>query len=403
MRTRVTSAILAHYRIVLLIIVAGCTLLAVNQQIAPAHADTTTGFGAIPLAFYARTEWTTILGPGMESLGTLNFAAQGPNGETYFTRGELGHDSANPGVYVLDNGRISCLLCNEARGFRNGPAAVALFDPRGQGGYPGAMDIAVDKSTGVIYLADGYNHRIRKVAKDGNGQWQVSTFAGCGDIIAGPGCTVMQQGQDYVATSVALDVYVAIAVDHAGNLWTATQQGYLIRMTPGGTARIMAQSPHFRDTVDMDIDNAGNIYMIMRASSYIAKYSSAGVASQLTTDNPQTWDGPVAMAGFNEQSYIAVSPDGTAIYVGGGDMNTIRRIRDEGDGNGWVTKTLKSDGTWYSFSVANGYNFSTCYNDNYEVCGWKVGSPRFVDANGDLYIAWSLYVEQPFSRLPVGP
>ena len=343
------------------------------------------GFSAIPIAFYARTPWVSVQGPAMQSLGNINFAAQGPAGEIYFTRGEVGHDGASPGVWVLDNGKISCLLCNEAKGFRDGPAAMALFDPRGQGGYSGEMDVSVDKTTGAIYLADGWNRRIRKLAKDVDGNWMVSTFAGGGG-------TVMQPGKDYTATAIDLNVYVALTVDSSGNVWTATQ-GQLIKITRSGTARIMAADYSIlSDVVDMDSDSAGNIYMVVRGTlDCIVKYSTDGVLSQLTrTDrNNPTWDGPVATANFNCPSFIGVAPDGSAIYVGGGDENTIRRVKDEG--SGLRVSTLQQDGTWIER-----IEYNTYYNES---GGWKLGSPRFVDSNGDLYIAFGYRFDRPFSKL----
>jgi hypothetical protein len=354
------------------------------------RAQATNGFDAIPVAFLARTPWFSIQGPALQAFGNINFAAQGPNGEIYFTRGELGHDGASPGVWVLDNGRIHCLLCNEGKGYRDGPAAMALFDPRGQEGYGPEMDVAVNKATGDLFLADGWNHRIRKVSK-ATGAWMVSTFAGGGSV-------VMQPGQDYNATDVDLPVYVAVTVDGSGNVWTTDNQGQLYRITPSGTVRVMAANyTHISDVVDMDTDTAGNVYLVVRGSvNQIAKYSTDGVLAQFTgTDtDPQhrLWDGPIATAKFNCPSFIAVAPDGNAMYVGGGDENTIRRIKYAG--SEWRVSTLQENGTWNEW-----LDFESGKGNG---GGWNVGSPRFVDANGDLYIAYSLYISRPFSRIHVG-
>jgi hypothetical protein len=259
---------------------------------------------------------------------------------------------------------------------------LALFDPRGQTGYPGSLDIAVDKNTGVIYAADGYNHRIRKIYKN-SGQWTVSTYAGGGG-------TVMQMGHDYAATDVNLDVYVALTVDDTGNVWTSSA-GNLVRIAPGAPpkARIMAFANNglLGDIVDMDCDSLGNIYCVVRGVlNCIVKYSTDGTLTQLTgTSNPRTWDGQAGTATFNCPSYIAVSRDGTAIYVGGGDETTIRRIK-----NGRVS-SFQENGTWVEKpDLADGMS---------NLNGWQVGAPRLVDQNGYLYIAWSLHLPRPLRKL----
>src|SRR6185503_12649696 len=84
------------------------------------------------------------------------------------------------------------------RGFNDGPASEAEFDS--------PLGVAVDKQ-GNIFVADTYNDRIRKIAKDGN----VTTVAGAGS----PGL------RDGEASSGLFDTPCGVAVDKEGNIFVA--------------------------------------------------------------------------------------------------------------------------------------------------------------------------------------
>ena len=69
-------------------------------------------------------------------------------------------------------------------------------------------DVAID-GAGNLYIVDRDNNRIRKVDKSGN----ISTFAGNG--------TSASSGDGGPATSAALFLPIAVAVDGAGNVYIA--------------------------------------------------------------------------------------------------------------------------------------------------------------------------------------
>jgi sugar lactone lactonase YvrE len=128
------------------------------------------------------------------SVGQTVGVAVGPAGEVYFTG--YGHS-----VYRIDAlGVLTRVAGNGRYGFSGdgGPAVSALLDePRG---------VVVD-AAGALYIADNYNHRIRKIATNGI----ITTVAGNGS----PGYS----GDGGSATSAQLAYPTGVAVDAAGNLY----------------------------------------------------------------------------------------------------------------------------------------------------------------------------------------
>ncbi|MCL3996209.1 NHL domain-containing protein [Streptomyces lavenduligriseus] len=117
---------------------------------------------------------------------------------------------------ITTDGKISTVAGNGAAAFGGdgGPAVSAQLNR------PHA--VVVD-GAGVLYIADGENHRIRKVAADG----KISTVAGTG--VAGFG------GDGGPATSAQLHLPVGLVLDSAGNLYISEFRNHRIRkMTTDG-------------------------------------------------------------------------------------------------------------------------------------------------------------------------
>ena len=101
-----------------------------------------------------------------------------------------------------------------------GPAAAAsLNDPAG---------LALD-ALGNLYIADWYNHRIRKIGPDG----RITTVAGNGKAAF--------SGDGGPATSASLESPLGVAVDRLGNLYIADSFNQRIRKVgPDGTITTVA-------------------------------------------------------------------------------------------------------------------------------------------------------------------
>jgi sugar lactone lactonase YvrE len=133
--------------------------------------------------------------------------------------------------------------------------------------YPGG--IALDR-TGNLFIADGYNHRIRRVdAKTG----VITTVAGNGSL--------GYSGDNGPATSAGLNYPQEVAVDAAGNLFIADESnrirrvdattGFIATVAGNGAAayngdNILATSASLRP-FGVALDDAGNLFIVITIES----------------------------------------------------------------------------------------------------------------------------------------
>jgi DNA-binding beta-propeller fold protein YncE len=119
---------------------------------------------------------------------------------------------------ITPQGQVSTLAGTGERGHRDGEGNAAQFDwPRG---------VAVDGGGNVI-VADGGNHRIRKITPQG----QVSTLAGSGE----------EGHRDGEGTVAQFDRPCGVAVDGGGNVIVADTDNHRIRMiSPQGHVSTLA-------------------------------------------------------------------------------------------------------------------------------------------------------------------
>ena len=115
-------------------------------------------------------------------------------------------DAGNSRIRMVttSTGKISTVAGNGESGY-SGDGVLAtsaqLYAPTG---------VAVDAS-GNIYIADGENHRIRKVTNPGS-SGMISTVAGNGES--------GYSGDGVLATSAKLSYPLGVAVDASGNIYT---------------------------------------------------------------------------------------------------------------------------------------------------------------------------------------
>ncbi len=182
-------------------------------------------------------------------------------------------DSINHRIRKVDaNGMISTVAGNGSGGYSgDGGAAVSaqLFYPEG---------VAID-SRGNVYIADSENHRIRKV--DTNGM--ISTVAGNGSGgYSGDGgsATSAQLNHPYdVATDSSNNLYIADGfnnrirkVDTNGNISTVAGDGSEGYLGDGGAATFaQLQVPY-----GVAIDSSGNLYIADCVNNRIRKVDLSG-------------------------------------------------------------------------------------------------------------------------------
>ena len=206
----------------------------------------------------------------------------------------------------------------DAHGFRDGPAASALFE--------GPQGMALDASGNVI-VADCWNHAIRRIAPDG----VVTTIAGGNGegVRDGPGEHAQFAGPKGVAVHVDGSIYVA---DSAGNrirriapdgvVTTVAGGGPLIRgclqLTWWEDARTFRDGPaadaRFHGPGAIAFDRAGNLLIADVGNQLLRVLTPAGQVSTLS--------------GIRGTRGIAVGEGGSVFLTG--DVDPIHEVAPDG-------------------------------------------------------------------------
>nr|WP_321354869.1 NHL repeat-containing protein [uncultured Draconibacterium sp.] len=135
---------------------------------------------------------------------------------------------------ISPDGEVTTVAGTGEEGYRNGPADEAIFSsPRG---------VCID-SKGNIFVADCWNHRIRKISSDG----MVTTFAGGGKR----GELVVNDWKDGADTTARFDAPCGLAIDANDNIFVADANNNSIRkITPDGRVTTLAGTDHRKGLVD---------------------------------------------------------------------------------------------------------------------------------------------------------
>ncbi|MEM7125161.1 MAG: hypothetical protein AAF702_02465 [Chloroflexota bacterium] len=180
--------------------------------------------------------------------------------------------------------------------------------------YP--QGIAVDRA-GNLYIGDTWNHRIRKVDSSGI----ISTIAG--DGTAGYG------GDDGPATSASLHRPYGVAVDRAGSLYIADRRnhrirkvetgGIIITVAGNGTAGFsgdggQATGASLTNPTGVVVDEEGNLYIADSGNHRIRKV----ISGQANVGEPPT---PTAVIDGEKHSYPASTIRVTSQLINSGDDN----------------------------------------------------------------------------------
>lgn len=229
--------------------------------------------------------------------------------------------------------------------------------------------IAVDAS-GNVYIADTYNHKIRKITATG----LVSTFAGSG----------AQGSDDGIGSIASFNTPSSLAIDALGNLYVADRGNHKIRkITATGVVSTLAGSiintsgntdgvgtlASFNSPYGIAVDALGNVYVADTQNSKIRKITGAGVVSTFAgTGTGGNSDGIGTVASFINPYGLTVDISGN-VYVTDLGYNLIRKITATG-----VVSTLAGYGVGSVDGIGTAASFS---------------SPKgiAVDASGNLFVA----------------
>jgi sugar lactone lactonase YvrE len=185
----------------------------------------------------------------------------------------------------------------------------------------------------MVYVADTYNHTIRKITPAG----EVSTLAG----------TAGNSGSaDGVGAAARFNWPRCIAVDSVGNIYVGDLDNHTIRkITPSGQVTTLAGSPGIAGSTDgigsaarfyepdgVAIDYAGNVYVSDWHSSAIRKITSTGFVTTLAgsarVDGSADGVGPAAR--FAGPLGVGIDSVGN-VYVADTGNSSIRRITPSGN------------------------------------------------------------------------
>ena len=192
--------------------------------------------------------------------------------------------------------------------------------------------LAVD-GNGNAFVADTYNHTIRKITPDG----VVSTFAG----LAGSLGSV-----DGTGGAARFYYPTGIATDNVGNVYVADWGNKIIRkITSAGAVSTLAGLAGSTGSVDgagsaarfgyayaVTVDNAGNVYVADSSNNTIRKITPNGVVSTIAGSagsGAGSADGTSSAAQFNSPRGLAVDNTGN-VYVADYGNHTIRRVTPDG-------------------------------------------------------------------------
>jgi len=210
-------------------------------------------------------------------------------------------------------------------GMVDGPAATALFHlPTG---------ISVDMDGTNVYVSDEFNQRIRKIGPDG----KVSTIAGFGTGLTpggymdGPGINANFQNPQGLSVDAFGVLYVA---DYYNNrIRKISTEGFVSTLAGTGSAGYTdgpGMTVRFGWPMDITIDRSGNLYVLDEGNHLIRKITPKGIVSILAGSGlPGTIDGPGVFAQFNQPYGITVDSSGN-LYVAETINEKIRKITPDG-------------------------------------------------------------------------
>ena len=252
-------------------------------------------------------------------------------------------------VYIADYGNHKIRMVSST-GIITTIAGTGTVGNSGDGGaatsaqlyYPTGVSVDI---SGNVYIADQYNHKIRKVTSAGI----ITTLAGTG--------TAGYNGDGNAATSAQLNYPMAVSVDVSGNVYIAEGGNNKIRMvtssgiitTIAGTGTIgssgdggAATSAQLNGPAGVSVDISGNVYIADGNNNKIRKVTSAGIITTLAGTGTAGYNGDGNAATSAQLNYpMAVSVDVSGnVYIAEGGNNKIRMVTSSG-----IITTIAGTGT----------------------------------------------------------
>ena len=262
--------------------------------------------------------------------------ADGTGGETQFNNPRQAVADSAGNLYVVDSnnqvirkitpaGVVTTLAGGVGvSGTNDGPGTEARFN------YP--QGLAVD-SSGMVYVADTSNHTIRKITPAG----VVTTLAGTAGVLGtnnGTGTAAKFYYPYGLAVGTSGTLYVADCYNHVIRKITAAGvvTTFSGRMSTSGSANGTSTSARFSFPVAVAAGSGGILYVADYGNSVIRKLTSTGAASNLAGKAGSTGsaNGTSTTARFNLPFDVAVDLNSGFVYVADSGNQLIRKITSTG-------------------------------------------------------------------------
>lgn len=262
--------------------------------------------------------------------GAATAAAVGtPAGITYDATGNVYFtDYSNSVVRKISSSGIITTVAGSATGIYPGDGGAATNAQLGV-----ITGIAID-ATGNLYIADGGNHRIRKVSTTGI----ITTVAGTGTSgytgDGGPATAARLNSPYDVAVSSTGEIIIADRFNHkvrrvdaSGNISTLVGDGTAGSAGDGGAASVARLS----GPVGVATDAAGNIFIADYGNKKVRRISASGIITTYAGDGTAGSigdGGPATAARLSELIGISTDPNGNlyiavAVTTGGNRVRVV--------------------------------------------------------------------------------
>ncbi len=279
---------------------------------------------------------TTIAGDG-----TDGFAGDGGparNAQLYFPYGIVADTAGSVFIADSNNNRIRKI---SSTGLITTIAGNGFFAYSGDGGaginaaLNSPSSIAVD-TVGNIFIADSYNHVVRKLTPDGS----ITTVAGNG--------TSGFSGDGDDAVLAQLNTPSGVAVDRDGNLYISDKYNNRVRkVNPAGVITTVVGTGHYGDSGDfgpgtdatmkypagLAMDNTGNLYIADQNNHRIRKLSKNGIITTVAGKGIAGYWGensPAVNAMLNYPADVAIDSNGV-IYIADYYNHRVRKVGTDGN------------------------------------------------------------------------
>lgn len=310
-------------------------------------------------------------------LGILLSACGGGDDGTAATSETTSHGIAE---VVMDT---SPEVVTEMAATSGGYPGYQISDPR-LARFNGPGGIELDRG-GNLYVADSWNHTIRKIARNG----VVTTIAGL------PGWPGTEDGQGAAARFTSLG---DIAIDRFGNLFVT--DGYAVRkVTPQGQVTTLAGSAkewgyadgrgsgaRFNRPQGIAIDREGNIYVADTNNARIRKITPYGMVSTLAggyQDFRTIIDGTGSAAGFDTPTGLTIDRHGR-LYVT--DV-AIRAVTNPNTGSSFIRRIDPRTGAVVTLAGNFGVPVDPPAGSNVTAADFNEAQGIAVDHAGNIFVA----------------